>query len=164
VCLFKPPKVQVKQLANCTLDCVVFSGVYGSTLVCNGHCMVLSWASMSQLLVAVAQRTKWQTYVGHGQGPMQARPTPCTYQTQVRTWVGRCSLGLVVMVSVTYKNGSVGVVTVAWRTRSLHIPDRSVGWFKPRKVQVKQLTNCTAPWTVSVYSGPGRHGFAHNRS
>ena len=54
-----------------------------------------------------------------------------------------CSLGLVVTVSVTYKKGSVGVVTVAWQTRYLHIPDRSVGLFKPRKVQVKQLTNGT---------------------
>jgi len=74
-------------------------------------------------------------------------------------WLGRCSLGLVVTVSVTYKNGSVGVVTVAWRTRSLHIPDRLLGLFKPPKVQVKQVTNCTL--NCVVFSWPGRHGFGH---
>ena len=74
-------------------------------------------------------------------------------------WLGRCSLALVVTVSVTYKNGPVGVVTVACHTRSLHIPDRSVGLFKPPKVQVKQVTNCTLDCVV--FSGPGRHGFGN---
>jgi len=72
-----------------------------------------------------------------------------------RGWVD-VLLAWVVTVSVTYKNASVNVVTVAWRTRYLHIPDQSVGLFKPRKVQVKQLTNCTQDCVAVLWTWSSR--------
>ena len=82
-----------------------------------------------------------------------AGQTAATWTVSAYSGPGRHGFGHI------HKNGSVGVVTVAWRTRSLHIPDRSLGLFKPPKVQVKQVTNCTLDCVV--FSGPGRHGFGH---
>jgi len=48
-------------------------------------------------------------------------------------WLGRCSLGLVVTVSVTYKNGSVGVVTqsIVHLSMTLYVLDQ-VSWHMDR--------------------------------